>query len=102
MLPSFSTVKSSSLLASIVVWIVISLSLAVNVNFFFFNSNFIPAKTGIRFFVDIAFDTLFKASNNSSFLIVNFIYIPSFLKCFIIITVEKVENFLISLYINKK
>ena len=72
-LPSLSITKSSLSLQSILVWIVISLSLAVKVNFFFFNSNLIPANTGIKFLVEIAFDTLFKASNNKSFLIVNLI-----------------------------
>ena len=33
---------------------------------------------GIRFFVEIALDTLLSAVNNKSFFIVNFIYIPSF------------------------
>ena len=66
-LPSLSTVKSSSLLEFLLVWIVISLSLAVKVNFFFFISYLIPANTGIKFYVEIAFDTLFNASNNKSF-----------------------------------
>mgnify|MGYP006955233539 CR=1 FL=1 len=56
-----------------------SLSEAVNTNFFLFSSNLIPASTGIKFLVEIAFDTLLMASNNISFLIVNFIFIPSFL-----------------------
>ena len=101
-LPSSSTFTSSSLLQSIVVWIVISLSEAVNTNFFLFSSNLIPASTGIKFLVEIAFDTLLMASNNISFLIVNFIFIPSFLLFIIvIITVEKVKNPLFSLFYNK-
>ena len=52
--------------------------------------------------IEIAFDTLLMASNNISFLIVNFIFIPSFLLFIIvIITVEKVKNPLFSLFYNK-
>ena len=58
---------------------------AVNVNPSFVKSNFIPAKVGIKFFVDIAFDTLFKFSNNNYLLIFNFIFFPSFFYIFIYI-----------------
>jgi len=57
--------------------------------FFFFNSNLIPAKTGIKFLVEIAFETLFNASNKISFFIVNFIYIPSFFSFFILLLWKK-------------
>ena len=100
-LPSLSILNSSSLTDSIVVWIVISLSLAVKVSFFFFNSNLIPASTGIKFLVDIAFDTFDKASNIYSFLIVNLIYYSFFLIYIYIIAVEKVENSKIILFFNK-
>ena len=74
--PSLSIIKSS--LEFILVWIVISLSLAVKVNLVFFKSNLIPAKTGIRFLVEIALLTLLSDSNNNSLFILNLIYIPSF------------------------
>ena len=41
---------------------------AVKVNPSFVKSNFIPANAGTKFLVDKAFDTLFKFSNNISFL----------------------------------
>ena len=57
----------------------ISVSLALKNNPFLFNSNFIPDKIGIKFLDEIALDTLFKFSIKISFLIINFILIPSFL-----------------------
>jgi hypothetical protein len=62
-------------------------------------SNLIPAKVGIKFLVDIAFDTLFKFSNNNSRLIFNFIIYSLFLfSIFYIITVENVEKSHFRLY----
>ena len=49
---------------------VISLSDAVKVNPSFVKSNLIPARAGTKFLVDIAFETLFKFSNNTFFSIV--------------------------------
>ena len=63
-------------LLSINVSTVSSLSLAINVKPSFFNSNLIPFNTGITFFVDIPFTTLFKFSNNKLFSIANFIKSP--------------------------
>ena len=51
----------------------ISLLVAVKNNPSFVKLNLIPPSTGITFLVDTAFDTLFKFSNNISFLILNFI-----------------------------
>ena len=98
--PSFSIIKSS--LELILVWIVISLSLAVKVNLVFFKSNLIPAKTGIRFLVEIALLTLLSASNNNSLFFFFFIYIPYFFYIYnnTINRVEKVNKIRFSFNFN--
>ena len=68
----------------------------VKTNFLLVNSNLIPANTGITFLLDIAFDTLFKASIKISFFIVNFIIYSFFLIYIYNYRVEKVENSKIS------
>ena len=77
-LPS-SSISILSLSFGIKFSIVISLSLAVNVNPFLLRSNLIPAKAGTKFLADKALLTLFNPSNNISFLIIIFICFTFFL-----------------------
>ena len=76
MLPVSSTLDIFSL--GIKLLIEISESLADKYKPSFFKSNLIPVNIGIRFLVEIALAVLVKFSNNMSFLIINFISIPSF------------------------